>query len=257
MQNLNPGSNDSVTTSEAQQILAAWSNRMAAQGVDPQVGSVQGLAANLGVSEDHVRQMLEDIRVQKRSQALAAGIMEEQHKHRKKSDVNAAIVAAIAILLVVIGAGAFFFFADRGVNPAVSSSEQITHVTVPIPEIPPIPNFGNPPLFVDRGDRVAWIGVDGHTITIKADGTYTEIIPGGSTVSMRGKQALDRVGERIQEEKKRIETLTATRERTEFQEGELTEAKQILAALQSGEKLLKAQIDTPLPGAPVAAPSED
>src|SRR3569832_1465181 len=109
MQQFGPDNSNDVSAQEAKEILATWANQRQARGVNPDVNSVPALAAGLGVSEEEIRQMLEDIRVHKRSHEIAEGILNQQQKERKRSDVNAAVVAAIILVAVaIIGAVAFF-----------------------------------------------------------------------------------------------------------------------------------------------------
>src|SRR5438309_691727 len=110
MQNFSQSQSDKVSAEEAQQVLAAWANRQQAQRVDSTVGSVSALAAGLGVSEADVQRMLEDIRVQHRSQEIAQGILQQEQKQRKRSDVSAAIGAAIALVIIGLCIAAFFLF---------------------------------------------------------------------------------------------------------------------------------------------------
>src|ERR1041385_6659473 len=109
MQNFQSDSGNTISSQEAQEILATWADRRKAQGIDPDIGSVPALAAGLGVSEDEVRSMLEDIRVHRRSQELAANIVDQKLRLRKRSDVNAAIVAAVVIVVLLLGGFAFMF----------------------------------------------------------------------------------------------------------------------------------------------------
>ena len=256
MQNLNPGSGDNVSASEAQEILSAWANRMAAQNVDPGVGSVQALATGLGVSEDHIRHMLEDIRVHKRSQQIAAGIIDQQQQQRKKSDVNAAVIAAIVLVAMVLIAIPTFLYLRGGstAGTATTPAPPDREFRFTMPEIPPIPPITINPVFVDTGSKVSYIGTDGHTITAREDGTFKEINPSGSNVTMRGKEAIEHVKERIAEEQKNVETMSANTSRTEDQEDDLKEAKLVLSALESSKKVLEAAAKT---GTPAPAPDPE
>ncbi|MEA2553084.1 MAG: hypothetical protein QOJ65_1260 [Fimbriimonadaceae bacterium] len=155
MQNFSSNPQDSLSAQEAHEVLSAWANRPQASGVDPNVQSVQALAAGLGVSEDEVRRMVEDVRVQHRSHQIAAGILAKENVTRRRLDVTAAIGASIAIILVAIAVTAYFVWGGARGGAAAAEASAI------LP--PPTPIAGTPAPAFAPADGVH-VGNDGFTI---------------------------------------------------------------------------------------------
>jgi hypothetical protein len=183
MQNFSSESGDNITAVEAQEVLKAWTNRQQAQGVDSSVNSVTALAAGLGVSEDDVRKMLEDIRVQQRSQQIATGYLAQEQKHRKRLDVTAAVGAAIALIVLGLFVAIFLTIARRSVR-------QIDLNNAP----PPIPSPASQPLTVRDPD--------GTTTTIDDNGIHITR-PDGQEVQLNDPQARGRIARQLGEIKGR------------------------------------------------------
>jgi len=233
----NFGPDDSISSQEAQQILAAWANQRQAQAVDATAGSVSSLASGLGVSEEEVRQMLEDIRVQKRSQELAAGIVNKQLAHRKRSDVRAAIIAAVALLVLALVAIGGYAMLHRASN----ETQIITGVT----PLPPVPEPDFDPL--DSSENSATnLGPDGQITTIN-EHTFVHHERDNSNLTLSGQAAVDEVTRRIPETKKKIADLQALKNPTAEDENNLKYWQSELTTLQRGLTLLQSGLKTPEP----------
>lgn len=130
---------DRLTPGEAETVMRRLSGRGDLRAVGTSVGSVSALAAALGVSEAEVRALVEDARVQARSEQIAAGILEHERKGRRKLDVTAAVGAAIALVVMAIVAAGFFVWKgsqSEALAPLPPPSGGI--ISIGIPEIPPI-----------------------------------------------------------------------------------------------------------------------
>ena len=259
MQKFDSESNN-VSSEEAQEILAAWTNRRQAQGIDPGVGSVPALAAGLGVSEDEIRHMLEDIRVQKRSHEIAAGIIGEQQKHRKRSDVTAAAIAAAVLVLFVLIGGALMMFRGNAAattlpppgSPAPVAAEAASGNTATAPTAPtPVPP-GHPDLSelgnVLTQDDTSVVHTSGlHGITNIDQQSYIRTDASG-TSNLSGRAATDAMKKRIQEGQEIVNELKSKSELSSADEAELeywngTQGE--LRALQIGLQLHESQTNTP------------
>jgi len=235
MQNQHQPTSNAVSPEEAQQVLSAWSNQQQAQGVDPRVDSVQALAAGLGVTETQVRQMLEDIRVQHRSQEIAAGIIDEQQKQRKRSDVTAAAGAAIALVVIALLVAAFFMFGQRGSNSG-------------LPPLPPRPT----PVIVQEATQnvVNMVGPDGKVTVINDEG-YHLVEPNGSAVVLTGDEALAAVRQQIASLMNENTSLRKKGELTKEQSDKLKQNQSDIEKLNRGLAILeRAKESTPPPSAP-------
>ena len=197
MQNFSSNPQDSLSAQETQDLLQAWANRQQAMDVSPDVASIPALAAGLGVSEAEVRRMVEDMRVQRRSQEIAAGVLEQQNQHRKKLDVTAAIGAAIALCLLAVAAIAFFAFGNRGpvegIPPPGIAVQSDPPFNFPPPATPGPPNVGG--THIERADgTVMDISSDGHVHIEKPDGTVID------AVGEQGLQELNQEAAQLQEQ---------------------------------------------------------
>lgn len=229
MQNYNQG--DAVSSAEAQQVLSAWANRQQAQRADPGANSVQALAAGLGVSEDQVRQMLEDIRVNQRSQQIAAGIIDQQQKQRKRSDINAAFIAAAVIVIMAIIAIPVVLLIRANSGPPSGAAEWVDNFP-PIPEPPDVAELDT--------NVVTHVGSHGDVITIDESG-FHEVTKGGSVLTLSGQAAIEAINLRIDLTKKEIAELKAKKELAKDEQARLEEAQSRLNTLQEGLKVLKKQ----------------
>ena len=256
------GPDESVTTQEAQQILAAWADRRQAHDVDASAGSVSSLASGLGVSEDEVRRMLEDIRVQKRSQELAAGIVNKQLEHRKRSDINAAIIAAAVLLvLIVIGAGCFMFVRGlrhhgSNIDTTIETGPDGTMITGPngkhtfIRGGPGLPTNIPPSANVNDDSSALYVSPLGYTTNI-SPGEYIHVGKDGSRVHLSGAQAVtDEINKQIPVLKKQIDELTQKKNPSDQDTALLNDTRDELSTLQHGLELQKnASSTTPPPPA--------
>lgn len=172
MQNFDPSPRETLSAQEAHQVMEAFAAQKRSTGV-PDQSSVGALAAGLGVSEEEVRKIVEDIRVQRRSEQIAANILHEQGQHRKKLDVTAAIGAAIAIIVVGLAVTGYFVF-GRGGGVAVGgaapgSAVEVFEATTPTHPVPP-----RPPTFV-HGDMVRSVDEQGQVSYV--NGTLVNQVP--------------------------------------------------------------------------------
>lgn len=158
MQNFESNPQDSLSAQEARAVMEAITHRQQAAGANLDGKSVETLANGLGVTQDEVRKILEDIRVQRRSEQLAAGILNQEQKHRKRLDVTAAIGAAIAILLVVVAVTGFLFVRSRSSNVTVTLPDPVP-IEVPAPPAPVV-NTGMVRAVNDDG-TVSYVGAGG------------------------------------------------------------------------------------------------
>lgn len=91
----------------------------------------------MGVSEDEVRRIVDDIRINNRSHEIASGIIQQENARRKRLDSTAALTAAIAFVIVgLVAIGGFVFWNSRAdaTPPAIE-----THFSFP-PELAEIPD---------------------------------------------------------------------------------------------------------------------
>ena len=238
MQNFNSEQGDSLSAVEAQEVLKAWTNRQQAQGVDPSVGSVTSLAAGLGVSEDEVRRILEDIRVQHRSQQIAAGILQQEQKHRKRLDVTAAIGATAALCVIAFIVAAIVAFGHRS---------RRADVFIPAPPAP-IPGAAST-------NVISETEADGTTTVIDQNGIHI-VHPNGTTVQINDPQAINKLAAKLGEIKGReaAEKMKSQGGKlTEEQKKELNQEADIKKAMKEMTKGLDTSSDTPTP--PPATPA--
>ncbi len=219
MQQFDSQNPNSVSQQEAQEILATWANRRQAQGVDPGVNSVSALASGLGVSEEEVRQMLEDIRVHKRSQEIATGIISHQQRERKRSDVSAAIIAAV--IFVVVGlAIALFVFARPVPVSRVDERSKIVDDNIP-PQVPTSP----PQTALSNSYSIEADGSVTHTsplhgITHIEPGSYMHS-EGSGNAQLAGQAAIDEINTRIANGQKIVTELQSKSELSTKEQAEL------------------------------------
>ena len=248
MQNFSNPTADDVSANEAQEVLKAWTNRQQAQGVDPSVNSVQALASGLGVSEDEVRKMLEDIRVQQRSQQIAAGILQQEQKHRKKMDTTAAIFAAVAI--VVVGLAFIIFFAVRkGVQTLPPPPAQQT-VSSDIPPIAPLA-----PLASAQGAPLTIHSKDGTTTIIDQYGIHIQK-PDGKEIDITNPTARSQLAAKVAELKAEEAAKLAKKQGGKLTPEQLKQLEDVSNASDDIDKALKSISDgDSLPQAPPATPA--
>lgn len=173
MQEFESGNRDSLAPDEAREVLQAWANRRQASGVDAGVNSISALAAGLGVSEDEVRRMVEDIRVHQRSQQIAAGILTQENARRKNLDVTAAIGAAIAFIVVALAAGAFFITRTKVSGPTTVITPVVEGI--PTPPAPPAA-ISTPGAMHIETDDGSVIDINGAGVNVKSsDGSITSV----------------------------------------------------------------------------------
>lgn len=186
-QDFDSGSNETLSAQEARMVMEAFTRRHPQAPAHLDANSVQAMASGLGVTETEIRRMLEDVRVQQRSEQMAAGILQQQHKHRKQLDVTAAIGAAVAIIVVVIAVAGYLFF-----RPRSESIETPGPVSGPVTWTGPEPPQGLPApnISADGGDLTV-ASADGSAIHLgeddlaisKADGTAIHMGDDGVTIS--------------------------------------------------------------------------
>jgi len=237
MQQFDPGNPNSLSPQEAQEILATWANRRQAQEIDPAVNSVAALASGLGVSEEEVRQMLEDIRVHKRSQQIAAGILDHQQKERKRSDVNAAIIATVVLaIIVVVGLAIYYFNPFRSyVRPPDTTVPPAEHLQIDIPPIAPVMPAVGPGL---GKAKLIHAGTDGHVITFTSN-SLTDVSPNGNITNLSDQAAIDYANEKIKALEPRIKDLGAKKDPSDADKKELNNLQGELDTYKGGINLLK------------------
>lgn len=238
MQNFKSEPGDNLTAGEAQEVLKAWTNRQQAQGVDTSVNSVTALAAGLGVSEDEVRRMLEDIRVQQRSQQIASGYLEQEQKHRKKLDITAAIGAAIALVVLGLAVVLFLTLARRSAREAPYNPPPIA-----VPgEIPGLPGTISGLPGIQSGKSIM-SSENGTTTIIDQNGIHIHRAD-GQEIQINDPSALSRVAQQLGQIKGREAAETIKKQGkplTEQQTKDLTDLSKQDADLK---KAIKAVTDS-------------
>ncbi len=251
MQNFSSQPGDSLTSVEAQEVLKAWTNRQQAQGVDASVNSVTALAAGLGVSEDDVRKMLEDIRVQQRSQQIASGYLEQEQKHRKRLDITAAIGAGIALLVLGLAVILFLAFTHSSVRETNFNETPIA-VSGNVPGLPGTIS-GLPEI---HGGKSIMSSENGTTTIIDQNGIHIHKAD-GQEIQIDDPSALSRVAGQLGQIKGREAAETVKRQGkplTEQQTKDLTDlSKQDADLKQAVKEVTDSLKDTPEP--PTAPPA--